>query len=117
LTKNGATWLNRLFVFSAVSFSWIFFRAGNLADVGSIIKSFRTGNWKSFYIGSQTHFVLGVLGILLVLFMEKMQGEMVFSDFIKNKNLFFRWGFYLSATILILMIGVFDGGQFLYADF
>jgi alginate O-acetyltransferase complex protein AlgI len=117
LSKQIRGSLNQAMVFIAVTFSWIFFRAANMDDVGVIFKSFLSGNWQKIYIGSQTHFFMGIVGIIMVLFVEKLQGEQTFNEFIKNNSCFIRWAFYISATILILMIGVLDGGQFLYADF
>ena len=98
-------------------FAWIFFRANNVSDAFTIIKKISTFKGQIFY-NQLSEIIYPVFGILFLLFVELKQ-EYYKGDFsfLNNKNWMFRYLSYSFLIILILLIGVFDGGQFIYFQF
>ena len=114
-------WLNYLtgaiFVFLYFTFSLIFFRADSFHDAFLIInKILRLKG--PFYFGSPSILIYGLFGIL-ILFLREFKKE-----YYKGSKSFFDSPFsivrklsYTAIIILILLFGVFDGGQFIYFKF
>jgi hypothetical protein len=69
-------------------------------------------------ITSKHIFVLMMLGTIL-LFIKDWTDEFAPNRLrlFENKNRVVRWASYLSVIILIMLTGVFDAGQFIYANF
>jgi alginate O-acetyltransferase complex protein AlgI len=106
-----------LITFSLSCFAWIFFRANNVNDAFSIIKKISTFSGQIF-VDTPSMMIYSVSGILLLLFVE-LKNEYYKSDFslLNNKNWIIRDMSYVALLILILLIGVFDGSQFIYFQF
>jgi len=108
---------NVFLTFVLICFSWIFFRANSFAHAVTIIK--RMGSeFGPIFIGDNSSFVYGVFGILLLFLKDGVD------EFFPTKKLFFnssnswvRTISYAAIVILIMLIGVFDGGQFIYFQF
>lgn len=108
-----------LVTFTLVLLAWVFFRSDNLADATSIIKKIASFNGPLFFDRADpSSFLFSIFGILFLIIAEA-KGE-----FFKEKSFFFtsnRWyvrlGSYAFLIILILLVGVFDGGQFIYFQF
>ena len=103
--------------FILITFSRIFFRANNLSDAYLIIKKIFSEPGKVF-IENPSMMIFSFLGIIMLLFVELKQ------EFYKGKFSFFnneKWIIrnvsYVSLVIIILLMGVFDGGQFIYFQF
>ena len=98
-------------------FAWVFFRANNVSDAFTIIKKISTFKGQIFY-NQLSEIIYPVFGILFLLFVELKQ-EYYRGDFsfLNNKNSMLRYLSYSFLIILILLIGVFDGGQFIYFQF
>lgn len=103
--------------FILITFSRIFFRANNLSDAYLIIKKIFSEPGTVF-IDNPSMMIFSFLGIIMLLFVELKQ------EFYKGKFSFFnneKWIVrnvsYVSLVIIILLIGVFDGGQFIYFQF
>jgi alginate O-acetyltransferase complex protein AlgI len=101
--------------FILTSLAWVFFRAASLKDAELLLKNMCHIN-HSFFSDMPT-LSYGTAGILFLVFIERKMWK-------KNSNLPFetnRWWvsqfLYLSLILLILIIGVFDGGQFIYFQF
>lgn len=113
---NSALQITITFILAC--FAWVFFRANSLHDAQSILgKIFAMKG--PFYSGqSQSFIVYSVFGIIFLLLLElKME---YFNDklsFFHNNHSWVRKLSYLTIIILILMFGVFDGGQFIYFQF
>ena len=108
----------RIFVtFHLVCFGWIFFRANNLADALHVVRAIFSGRFSFPYLGNTSHFAYGLfaLGCLLLLEIWFRQGDP--SEKIAGLRTPLRWALYLGAAMIILLIGVFDGGQFIYFQF
>ena len=102
--------------FSLVSLAWIFFRANTITDAFSIIYKIFTDYGIPFV--DLTTLVFGLFGLFILLLKE------ISEEFYPNTNLFFESknpvisAFTAALVIIIILsIGVFDGGQFIYFQF
>jgi len=108
--------LMTLLNFSLVSLAWIFFRANTITDAFSIIYKIFTDYGTPFV--DLTTLVFGLFGLFILLLKE------ISEEFYPNINLFFESknpvisAFTAALVIIIILsIGVFDGGQFIYFQF
>ncbi|CAM4143607.1 MBOAT family O-acyltransferase [Zobellia nedashkovskayae] len=108
---------NLLLTFVLISFSWIFFRANSLSDAITVIKRIATVQG-DFFIGDKSSFVYSLFAIILLMLKD------AYDEFYPNGTLFFtskvrliRYLSYSFVIALILLLGVFDGGQFIYFQF
>ena len=106
-----------LVTFLLISFSRIFFRANSLSDAMLIIKKIFTDSGKIF-IENPSIMIFSFAGIIILLLVEMKQ------EFFATKFSFFNhhsWIVrnlsYAAVVLLILIMGVFDGGQFIYFQF
>jgi alginate O-acetyltransferase complex protein AlgI len=107
-----------LFVFLIVCFAWIFFRARNVHDALLILKSLYTLKGGGLFIGTPASFfysILAILGLLLYEYIQEYKPHQ-YSVF-NNKNYVVRYVSYSLSIIIILLFGVFNGGQFIYFQF
>ena len=111
------TLLQVLTTFMLSCFAWIFFRANNVTDAFAIIKKISTFNGPIFFQNPSMS-IYSVSGIFILLFVE-FKKEYYRGDFsfFNNKSWIVRNLSYALLIILILLIGVFDGGQFIYFQF
>lgn len=102
--------------FLLVCFSWIFFRANTTNDAFHIVKSILSFNGSLFV--DKTAIILGLFAIIILLVVEFFQ-EYVTHSFLpfKTKHWITEHLAYSFLVILILLLGVFDGGQFIYFQF
>ncbi len=109
--------LQVLTTFMLSCFAWIFFRANNVTDAFAIIKKISTFNGPIFFQNPSMS-IYSVSGIFILLFVE-FKKEYYRGDFsfFNNKSWIVRNLSYALLIILILLIGVFDGGQFIYFQF
>jgi D-alanyl-lipoteichoic acid acyltransferase DltB (MBOAT superfamily) len=105
-----------LMTFMLILFAWIFFRADNLQVALQIVKSVFTFRGPLFV--DYPTFAYGIAGILLLLYIEyrreyKVESSLPFitNNWVKESLL------YGSLVIIILLVGVFDGSQFIYFQF
>jgi D-alanyl-lipoteichoic acid acyltransferase DltB (MBOAT superfamily) len=106
-----------LITFILASFAWIFFRANSVADGFKIVRKIFTVRGPVFYenISIMIYCLFGIAFLLLVEFKnEYYKGQL---SFFHNKNWLVRNLSYALLIVLILLIGVFDGGQFIYFQF
>lgn len=106
-----------LLTFFLVCFSWIFFRANNVTDAFIIIKKMATFNGPVF-MKNPSMLIYSFLSIFLLLVVE-FKKEFYKGDFsfFSNNNYIIRNLSYAMLIIIILLFGVFDGGQFIYFQF
>ena len=106
-----------LITFSLSCLAWIFFRANNVTDAFMILKKISTLEG-SIFIQNPSVMIYSFLGIFLLIMIELKKefykGEF---SFFNNGNWMVRHLSYASLIIIILLFGVFDGGQFIYFQF
>jgi D-alanyl-lipoteichoic acid acyltransferase DltB (MBOAT superfamily) len=105
--------------FLLVNFAWIFFRMPTLGDACGVIgRIFDFSKPMTLDIGSRHIFVLMIFGTI-ILFLKDIRDEYVPTKFrlLESKYCVVRWITYVSIIVLILLTGVFDAGQFIYANF
>jgi len=106
-----------LITFGLITFTWIFFRANSLDDSFIVIKNIVRfkGNLFTNNIDS---LIYGSVLILVLCFSDAIQecnsGK---HYFLEHKNKGIRYASYLLILLIILLIGVFDGSQFIYFQF
>ena len=108
-----------IITFLLVNFAWIFFRMPTLSDAcGVIARIFDPTLPMMVEIKSRHIFLFIVIGTTILFikdFMDEYQPYRL--RLIDNKNCVIRWLTYLIIMTLILLAGVFDAGQFIYANF
>jgi alginate O-acetyltransferase complex protein AlgI len=106
-----------LLTFILFTASQIFARAANMHDALLVYsKIFTTSG--TLFIGAPSILIFGIFGIVMVLIKDyadefKPSKLLLF----ENKNMFVRIAAYSVVLLLIFLIGVFDGGQFIYFKF
>lgn len=109
--------LQILITFCLLAFARIFFRANNVTDAFIIVKKIFTFDGPIF-IGELSPMIYSLLSMSILLFVELKReyykGEF---SFFKHKSWIVRNLAYVSLVIIILLFGVFDGGQFIYFQF
>lgn len=101
--------------FLLICISWVFFRASNMADAFLILKNSLFFN-RPFFSDKST-LIYGLFGILILLvfefFMNKKNWVIPFQSSPKVTGV----ALYTCLIMLILAIGVINGGQFIYFQF
>jgi D-alanyl-lipoteichoic acid acyltransferase DltB (MBOAT superfamily) len=104
--------------FALACFAWIFFRANNIHDAFTIIHNITTFKPGGLFVGYAAGFLYSWLLIIFLLLAE------INEEFLGN-----RWSLiwstqpalrmtgYAFLLLLMLLIGVFNGGQFIYFQF
>ena len=112
--NNG---LGILFTFLYINFAEIFFRANSVTEALRIIKKASAFNGPVFYEGPSM-LIYSFLGII-ILFLAEFKMEYYNEKFslFNNPSLVMRILTYALLIMLILLVGVFDGGQFIYFQF
>lgn len=106
----------RIFIFCLVSFAWVFFRSNSITDSFTIIyKSFDFS--KPLFLDLKTLFFGACAVLFLVLidyYAERSSNEnALLSEKVTLSGIFI----FSTMLMLILYMGVFDGGQFIYFQF
>jgi len=119
LSKSSTFYLtyNITITFILVSFTFIFFRAPDFPSALKIITKILTSHGTMMVL-SPANFIFNLFGILILLFKD-FSDEFFPSSFLifENKSKAIRVLAYSLTLILIMLIGVFDGGQFIYFQF
>lgn len=117
-SKYDFTLIGVIFVFFVKIGSYFFFRANSVKDALYMYDSV-FNNWKpGFYTGDLNVFILSIIAIFILNLIE-LKHEYFPNKFLlmNNKNYYVRM---VSITLfigVILYLGVFDGGQFIYFQF
>jgi len=105
--------------FLLVNFAWIFFRMPTLTDACGVIgRIFDPTLPLAVEIKSRHIFLFIVFGTT-ILFIKDFLDEYHPSrlKLVDNRSRLIRWITYLTIMTMILLTGVFDAGQFIYANF
>jgi len=106
-----------LTTFILVLIGWIFFRAASLTEAINIIRKIFTSTGAVFY-HSPYDLIYAIIGIISLIILDFKREY--FNDswtILYNKNPGVRIAGIVIIVIAILLIGVFDGGQFIYFQF
>ena len=111
------TALQIIITFILACFAWIFFRANNVKDAFVIIKKMAGLSGPIWY--ENPSMLIYSFGAIFLLFIAETKQEYYKGSIslMNNKNWLIRNLVYALLIILILLIGVFDGGQFIYFQF
>ncbi len=115
------------FTFILVCFAYIFFRAATMDDAVHFVASLGSGwdapvwNVRSV-IGEGvmlTEFMLAVLGVIVVMGAEVLQGRFDMRKAVDARPVWERWGLYYAGAACVLILGAFYGvqTQFIYFRF
>lgn len=110
----------RVWIFAVVCFGWIFFRSNTVQDSFFIVKSIFTHPGTLFIPSNQDVtapiYALIAIGILLILEnRSRISGILAVAD--RPIYPYINTLFYISLILIIIYLGVFDGGQFIYFQF
>lgn len=108
-----------IITFLLVNFAWIFFRMPTLGEACGVIgRIFDFNWWGGLYLPEKTNTLFIVMGVAMLavkdLADEYRPGGLRLMD---SRHTVVRWAAYLFLTVLVLLTGVFDAGQFIYANF
>ena len=100
-----------------VNMAWIFFRMSDISSaLGFIAHMFQLpGSPDISLMGIPSLLMLGT-GLLILLFKE-IKDEFFSHHFIFLQSCLARWAIYVILFCMIIITGVLDGGQFIYASF
>nr|MBB6233400.1 D-alanyl-lipoteichoic acid acyltransferase DltB (MBOAT superfamily) [Mucilaginibacter sp. FT3.2] len=119
--KNAAALVragNIILTYTIVTFAWIFFRANTVADAFTLIHNLKSFGARPFIGDGISNFAHSLLAILILFVVEyKMEYLPQKFNFYTSPNIVLRWGTIAFTVILILILGVFNGGQFIYFQF
>lgn len=109
--------LQVLLTFSLTCFAWIFFRANTINDAFLIIGKIFSFKG-SIFVENPSIMIFSFIGLFLLLCVE-LKKEFYKGDFsfLNNKSCIVRNLSYSFLIILILLMGVYDSGQFIYFQF
>lgn len=119
ITKNRGIYITVQVVstFLLISFSRIFFRAKSVEDAFKVINKILNFSGSIFKDGSAiVLYCFFAIFILLAIEFKKEFYPGVFT-FSHNRNFWVRTSYYSLLIIIIVLVGVFDGGQFIYFQF
>lgn len=103
--------------FMLICFAWIFFRANSIDEAFIIIKKIAAFHGPLF-IENPSKLIYCLTSIALLLMIEyKKEYYKGPVSFFSSKSWIIRNISYASLVIIILLFGVFDGGQFIYFQF
>jgi alginate O-acetyltransferase complex protein AlgI len=121
ISSKNTGWIKTIFktlvTFLLVCITWVFFRATNVSDALTILKKiiyfdgpFNPGNPKD-------HFFYGCLAIAGLLFFEWInEYKPTLYKYFPN-SFITRCAYYTLIVVVILLFGVFGGGEFIYFQF
>lgn len=108
-----------LVTFLIVNCAWIFFRMPTLGDaVGVIGHMFDLHQSMGLEMTSKHIFMLMMIGTVILL-AKDLRDEFAPNrlKLFENEHRVVRWAGYVVVIVLIMLTGVFDAGQFIYANF
>ncbi len=109
--------LSIILTFLFFSFCLVFFRTPSFNDAIAIIYRVFTAHGGFFYDSFST-IIFMAAGILILILCDIQDEFKIFKiRFFKNEHWFVQQFAYILLLIIILVLGVFDGGQFIYFQF
>jgi alginate O-acetyltransferase complex protein AlgI len=121
LLSKKRTWKLKYFasiyVFLLISVSWVFFRSSSTTQAFAILRSIVRLDGQVFVPANPETLIYCIISVLMVI-----GSELFYERIYKNRQISFSRGLFdrvymLFLFFLIMLIGVFDGGQFIYFQF
>lgn len=114
--KEWWLWLNRVVTFLLVMYALVFFRSNSLNDALMATKQMTTNLCSKLFLNDYNHLIYAVIA-LVILFIAEYIVE--YKKIIVSKDNMLRIYTLCSIglLVLILSIGIFNGGQFIYFQF
>ncbi len=119
IIKSGFNIVNILITFALICLSWVFFRANSAHDAFVIIRNmfkfnmpFYSGGWKQIFYG-----FVGLFFLIYVEFKQEFYFEIETRLPLNSFSIVRNYLFYAMLLISIILVGVFDAGQFIYFQF
>ena len=107
-----------MITFILCCFAWIFFRANSISDSFHIMEKIFTARGALYIDSDPSPVIYSLLGIGILLFVEaKWEYYRGSFSFCHNRHWLVKNLSYAFLIIMMLLIGVFDGGQFIYFQF
>jgi alginate O-acetyltransferase complex protein AlgI len=103
--------------FAMIVLTWVLFRANSLADARHVYAQIFFNFDASRFFVNASNIVYGVFGILVLVAGESLTERGLYPRIWTPELRPARWGAYVGLVTLILMIGVFTGGEFIYFQF
>jgi hypothetical protein len=101
-----------------ITFSGVFFRAPNATDGWYIIRSIFTVKAGGIYKGEPpTAFGYSIFALVFLISVEHVQEYYPTFKIVRHNNIVIRYTGYVLLLTLLLLIGVFNGSQFIYFQF
>lgn len=106
------------FTLLIVGFAWIFFRASSINEAFTLIGNFSSFGSKPFIgegVSNMAHCILAISLLFTIEYkMEYLNDKFNFS---MHRLVWVRWASLIAGIFVILLLGVFSGGQFIYFQF
>lgn len=115
-SKGLVKLLRILVTFMTVNFAWIFFRMPTFESGYDICSRIVNDFIGELFIDLPT-MCMGFFAIAIVLIKEICEEYFPNITLFNNRSLIIRWATYTIILILIILLGVFDSSQFIYANF
>lgn len=104
--------------FACASLAWVLFRAATVADAATVYRRIFTDlSMPAQWVQAPSFVLYGVLGVALLVGVESLTERGLYGRLWSPGLRPLRWAGYATCVLLILLIGVFDGGQFIYFQF
>ncbi|WCT13526.1 MBOAT family O-acyltransferase [Mucilaginibacter jinjuensis] len=118
IAKNWLlTTLKTLITFFAVCTTWVFFRAENVSQAFIILRKIIKFDGPLYPGNPKDHFYYAAAAIFFLIFFEWVaEYKPRLYQYIPN-NYITRLGYYTFIVAIIMLFGVFGGGQFIYFQF
>lgn len=107
--------------FFLVIIAWVFFRANNLEQAFTILKSFvsiEQYEYTNFFVKNKFELVLSGIFLSVLLYLDFLhQSFENMASYLQTKSVWYRWSLYYSLIFLIIIFGVYGKEEFIYFQF
>lgn len=118
---EGKNWIVKIIrmlaTFLLVSFAWVFFRMPDISSAWAVIIKIFTGFGTPDLSDLDVFLRLILLLGVSILFFKDFKDEFLPRRMVFLNNGFIQWSIYILLFVMILTLGVLDGGQFIYVSF
>lgn len=105
------------FTFLLVTLAWIFFRMPTLADGCGVISNLFSGGSLDLSFTNYKWRAIVAMAVSIVVIKELCEEFHAKFSLFGSSSLLIRWLTYIALTLIIMLCGVMDAGQFIYVSF